>query len=364
MLAGAVGKNDSYSDRVIDGIYASIVEAASVPDLQRLLSRALDTPASTMIRIDDGVVPVSWIGFDPGSTEAYHQHYYRTDPWIAAGMTLPPGVGINVERLVSRDSYLKSEFYHDFMRIHGNATQLMGLMFPGDEARYSLTFMRVGGQPDFREDDEQRFARWSGHLRRAFRTRERIDRQRLEATGPDSLRADADVVHVLVNSDLAVRWMNRGDLSATPGIVVRQRPAGPARLEALAPHTHGDLLRAVHDATRRYPALSGAVRLGKDFILVDPCHWPGGGEPLALIHVPDRPAVEARAVERACGLFGLTAAEASLCRRLMRGDTVEEHATAMGLSAWTVRTHLRNVFGKTGTGRQAELVALLHRLAR
>lgn len=362
MLAGAMAKRNVRADEVIEGIYASVLEASSVPELQQLLSKTLDAPASTMMRLDGGVVPVSWLGFEPGTTDGYRDYYYQTDPWIAAGMTMPLGIGINVERLVPRASYLNSEFYQDFMRQHGNATQLMGMIFAADRARYSLTFMRVNGQRDFEETEERRFRRWAPHLRRAFATRERLDRQMRDGVGSDALRADTGAVHVLVNADLLVRWMSREDLSATPGVAIRHRPAGPMRLEVLASHTHAELLHAVHDACLRQPALSGAVRLGNDFILVDPC--PAAGESLALLHLPDRPAVEARAVERATGLFHLTSAEAALCRRLMHGDTVEAHAETLGLSTWTVRTHLRNVFGKTGTSRQAELVALLYRLAR
>lgn len=365
-----MAKRSTQSDEVVDGIYASVLESSSVFEMQLLLSETLDAPASTMLRVDDGVTPISWVGFDPGTPASYSQHYYRTDPWIAAGMTMPLGVGVNVERLVPRERYLQSEFYQDFMRQHGDATQLMGLMFAADDARYSLTFMRVKGQRDFEEAEETRFARWSPHLRRAFATRERLERQARDGPGADAMRADTDVVHVLVDGDLRVRWMSRDDLSATPGVTVRHRPAGPMRLEALGSHTQQALVHAVHEATGRSPPVSGAVRLGDDFILVDPCPGAGsdcgggGGEPLALVHLPDRAAVEARAVERACGLFHLTSAEAALCRRLIHGDTMEAHAAAMGLSTWTVRTHLRNVFGKTGTSRQAELVALLYRLAR
>ena len=364
MLAGAMAKRNSGSDGVIDGIYASVLEPSSVFEMQRLLSETLDAPASTMLRIDGDVTPVSWVGFDPAMSASYLDYYHGTDPWIAAGMTLPLGTGVNVERLVPRQTYLSSEFYQDFMRGHGDATQLMGLMFAADDARYSLTFMRVKGQPDFEEAEERRFARWSPHLRRAFTTRERLERQKRDAVGSDALRADTDVVHLLVNADLCVRWMSRDDLSATPLVMLRQRPAGPMRLEAIGSRTHAELHHAVRDATDRRSALSGAVRLGDDFILIDPCPGASDGEPLALVHLPNRLAVEARAVERATGLFQLTSAEAALCRRLMHGDTMEAHADAMGVSTWTVRTHLRNVFGKTGTSRQAELVALLYRLAR
>lgn len=364
MMAGAMSSRGDHPDEAVDGIYASIVDASSIHDLHRSLSETLGAPISAMMRIDDNVTPVSSLGFDPTAMQSYHDHYHRTDPWIAAGMTLPLGMGVNVERLVPRDMYLESEFYRDFMRDHGDATQLMGVMFATGNSRYSLTFMRVGGQADFEEAQERRFARWSPHLRRAFATRERLDRQRRGVDDPVAMGADADVVHVLVTSDLSVCWMSREDLDATPGVVVRHRPAGRPRLEALSSSTQHMLLRTVAEATGRGPRLSGAVRLGEDFILIDPYPWNVGRDALALIHLPDRRAVEARAVERATGLFGLTAAEAGLCRRLMRGDTIERHADALGLSAWTVRTHLRNVFGKTGTGRQAELVALLHRLAR
>lgn len=364
MLAGAMAKRNAAADGVIDGIYASVLESSSVFEMQRLLGETLDTPASTMLRIDGGVTPVSWLGFDPGTPAGYSEYYYQTDPWIAAGMTMPLGVGINVERLVPRAHYLNSEFYQDFMCQHGDATQLMGVMFAADEARYSLTFMRVKGQPDFEEEEEERFARWSPHLRRAFATRERLERQVRDGAGSEAWRADSDVVHVLVDEDLGIRWMSCEDLSATPGVVARHRPVGRARLEAFGSHTQHALLHAVHDATSRSPPLSSAVRLGEDFILVDPCPGTGKTEALALLHLPDRPAIEARAVERAAGLFHLTSAEAALCRRLMHGDTIEAHADAMALSTWTVRTHLRNVFGKTGTSRQAELVALLYRLAR
>ncbi|MGY2051834.1 helix-turn-helix transcriptional regulator [Methylobacterium sp. JK268] len=66
------------------------------------------------------------------------------------------------------------------------------------------------------------------------------------------------------------------------------------------------------------------------------------------------------AMERA---FGLTPAEARLAVHLARGATLAEVAEQHGLSVHTVRTQLAAVFGKTGTGRQAELVALVLRLA-
>jgi DNA-binding CsgD family transcriptional regulator len=57
--------------------------------------------------------------------------------------------------------------------------------------------------------------------------------------------------------------------------------------------------------------------------------------------------------------FGLSAAEVRLARRIGRGETVRDIASAERMSVETIRTRLKSVFGKTGTHRQAELALLV-----
>jgi len=57
--------------------------------------------------------------------------------------------------------------------------------------------------------------------------------------------------------------------------------------------------------------------------------------------------------------FGLTPAEARLVLRLMSGDSLHSAAKALGIQYETVRTHLKSIFQKTGTRRQAELVIVV-----
>jgi DNA-binding CsgD family transcriptional regulator len=59
--------------------------------------------------------------------------------------------------------------------------------------------------------------------------------------------------------------------------------------------------------------------------------------------------------------FGLTPAEARLVLRLVAGDSLRSAAKALGIKYETVRTHLKSVFQKTRTRRQAELVILVLR---
>jgi len=62
-------------------------------------------------------------------------------------------------------------------------------------------------------------------------------------------------------------------------------------------------------------------------------------------------------------LFGFTAAETQLAIELARGRNLLDIARTRKLSRTTVRSHLASLFIKTQTGRQAELVALLGRVA-
>jgi DNA-binding CsgD family transcriptional regulator len=59
--------------------------------------------------------------------------------------------------------------------------------------------------------------------------------------------------------------------------------------------------------------------------------------------------------------FGLTGAEARVLAGLLSGRTLVETAAALGISTSTAKSHLENIFMKTGVSRQAELVRLATR---
>jgi len=58
-------------------------------------------------------------------------------------------------------------------------------------------------------------------------------------------------------------------------------------------------------------------------------------------------------------LYGLTDAEARLLQALIVGKKLETVSEDFGVSMNTVRSHLKQVFRKTGTNRQPELVSLV-----
>lgn len=83
------------------------------------------------------------------------------------------------------------------------------------------------------------------------------------------------------------------------------------------------------------------------------------GESLAAVLVtdPDR-RVETRE-KMLRRLYELSPTEARLAILLMKGMSREQAAAELGRALNTVRAHLRQIFAKTGTSRQGELIALL-----
>jgi DNA-binding CsgD family transcriptional regulator len=59
------------------------------------------------------------------------------------------------------------------------------------------------------------------------------------------------------------------------------------------------------------------------------------------------------------GLFDLTATEAKITSKISDGITIDQIADVMKVSKETIRTHLKNIFSKTGVNRQSQLVALI-----
>ena len=72
----------------------------------------------------------------------------------------------------------------------------------------------------------------------------------------------------------------------------------------------------------------------------------------AALHTPSPPEVIAKT-------YKLTPSELRVLLAIIQVAGVSETADALGISENTVKTHLRRLFDKTGTGRQADLVKLV-----
>ncbi|MCV6978999.1 helix-turn-helix transcriptional regulator [Mycolicibacterium pulveris] len=83
------------------------------------------------------------------------------------------------------------------------------------------------------------------------------------------------------------------------------------------------------------------------------------GTPAALVIVVDPDRNPLPTVEALIRRYGLTRTEAEVARRVLDGDGLGPIARERSVSITTIRTHMKHIFEKTGTRRQAELVRLI-----
>lgn len=82
-------------------------------------------------------------------------------------------------------------------------------------------------------------------------------------------------------------------------------------------------------------------------------------DPIVMIMVCDPKQRKRLSPEALSGVFGLTPTEAQIACAFAEGKRSDAIAIQFGISATTVAFHKRNLFQKTNTNRQADLIALL-----
>ncbi|OKO76347.1 hypothetical protein AC629_33000 [Bradyrhizobium sp. NAS80.1] len=142
---------------------------------------------------------------------------------------------------------------------------------------------------------------------------------------------DADAHRELADA-IAVAQHNEAEIGSAGIGVALGGSGGEPSIAHVLPLAHGDL------RTRLVPQASAAV---------------------FITRAEDKPAGNLQAVADS---FGLTPAEARVLEQLAGGATVAEAAQDLGTSLYTAKTHLARIFSKTGAARQADLIALVHRL--
>jgi DNA-binding CsgD family transcriptional regulator len=109
------------------------------------------------------------------------------------------------------------------------------------------------------------------------------------------------------------------------------------------------------DDGRRLMALISSVQGADQGALVGQAD-DGAAAMLLLSDCADRKEIPAPWIMHA---FGLTSAEARVALSTATGASVPDTARRLKIAPSTVRTHLRGVFAKTGTHRQADLARLI-----
>lgn len=299
----------------------------------------------------------------------YADSYFQSDPFVG----LPPLAPVTLHEYLGERRLADSEYYQQFLKPAGTH-YILGADIPC-EAGFTLRFRVARGQvgQDFDEDDKAFTRLLIPHFSQVGNVIGQYDHLKSEQRVYGGAMEQLAVGSLLVKADGTICGSNRiADevLNEADGIAVER-----SRLaidDARIAREFNQALRSMCDVStqeqRPTPTVlriqrpSGKADLGLVMRPVkhDP-YLPGAESAVAavLMSDPDRAGLISEAALR--DLFELTRMEALLARRLAEGLSVTEAADALGIAVNTARSHLRAIFEKTGTQRQAQLIRLVLR---
>jgi DNA-binding CsgD family transcriptional regulator len=311
-------------------------------------------------------------GMQQKFTDSYNQHYSRLNVWRDHGARgYVKGRIVFDEQLYPRQLLKRTEFYNDMLLPNGGTHSAAGVIERRGETALVLTGLRDDSREPFGPEEGRTLEHLLPHLARAFVTQERL--AALEG-GERALNALSLGV-VLLASDARAVFSNRAAddlLRSDDGLRLRN-----GRLVASSFETDAALQRIV-----RYAIAPGdSIGCPPDVVVVRtsgrrPYHlaatplrrrpgpFAGIPAPVALVLVTDperQRSVGSSALKQA---YGLTSREADVALTLAEGEPLQQVADRLEMQYETARTHLRRILSKTGTSRQAELIALLERMSR
>jgi DNA-binding CsgD family transcriptional regulator len=304
----------------------------------------------------------------------YREHHWRHDLWRHAleRQRIPVGRAFAGHQIVHYGDLIKSEMYNDALRGYGLFDICGGRIFAHGNQGAAISLMRARGRPFYNEREVARLGAVLPHMARAFKIRLQLGdlaRQR------DAFAAMADA---FADGALLVGMNGLVVHASAKAQVLLDASDGPLRLE------RGRLRARDPAADRRLQALfarrGGTARLGEPAVIPLPCGSSSASKRLKLlptalpgglfaligsgyVAVIERPAPAGDAVERAAARYALTRAECELLGELVSGHALVDSAARLDRSLNTVRNQLQAIFAKTGTHRQAELVAKVLRCA-
>lgn len=312
---------------------------------------------------------------EPGDGRIFGRHFAKGLPW---GAFVQPAF---CERfgwgrdLLPDAAVPDTDFYREWMRRQGLAPEgPIAHVIAAEGARplASIAIFRRERCRPFRRDDVAFADRLVPHLARAYRLhaelrRGRGDRQAfrhyLDRLAVGVVLLDADGRPVVVNE------FARRLLASEDGLFVDER--GP---RAADPDESARLRELVSAAARRAlgeSAEAGELRLSLSrpsgrrplSLLIGPLlsgpEGTGPGDPVVGLYASDPEAVPVPAEAALREVFHLTPAEADLVRYLANGHRLREAAELRGITLNTARTHLKQIFQKTHTERQSDLVRVV-----
>ena len=364
-------------EALIYRIHAAAGHRQSWRDAMAGLRGLLRGRAAFLARHDFAAGRGEWLFESPASPAvraAYAAEHSARNPWFISSLDYRPGRVMTGEDLIGTRALRRTDFYRHYLKPQGLLHRLCGVVSRRDDVVYHADVLRGRAQPPFDDEDRALFGALLRHLSVSFENHRRLVDGRGENRALRAVMDRIDSAVFVVDADGRVLLANsrcEGLLQEFEGLEVRtEHIVATSRAEN----------RALREAIAEVAALPGSSRAAARILTISS---PRGLHPLVLSIAPaghgrpDAPDAGHPAallvarnphptfdLERCAfaSIFELTPAQTRLAGAILAGHSLAGASRALQVSENTVRSHLKQIYQKTHTHSQIELVHLHSRI--
>ena len=359
-----------------DLAYGTIANPAGWQDLSLALRDTIQSNVAAAYTVDKRFGRISYFvgadGLDEPAQAAYESHFSRMCPWNDAAAAIRSG-----ETLASSNETFTQPQYQEYFNDFWNQADLghtLGLkVYEDRDTVYQIVVPRGTGQPAYTTSEKQILQQLYPAFSQNFTIAQQIQQARQAA-----LQSQA-VLDAIGHSLLVVDQSKRiTDLNQHAETLLQQHNFLAIRREQLViadltlQQKLDELIgRALSQPDSGVTPIAGSLTLpDRSTLLVLPMRYPSATiqgrtiekQSAIIVMLPPYPHVSTRTL--LSKLYQLTPREVDITLMLARGNTSAVIARELGLSKYTVRTHIKRVQSKTSSRSQTELLAKLFQLAR
>lgn len=351
--------------RIVSRIYAAAVTPEYWDPVIRDVVGTLDGKSAALVGADGSSRWHVGAILAPEAAKSYAEYYSRIDNVLAAVEKGPVGAVRAGGELIA--AKLNTEFHADWIRPNEFDDGLFVRLNSGTTTSCFVVASPRRSESFATPERIKLMSGLVGHLQQAVRTQAKL---------ADLTQSRADLAAALEAIRHGVIVVGPGGEAMHLNSAAENMLRSKDGMHILSGHIgadSADIERQLHRAL--HVAISGDgsdVRSGRSFtcqrpsgkrpyvIHVLPLHRaqsaeiPRGPTALVLIIDPEHETQPAAALLRQ--LYDFTNTESEIALRLTRGDDLKQISDALSVSPWTVRTHLKHLFDKTDTHRQAALI--------
>jgi DNA-binding CsgD family transcriptional regulator len=310
-------------------------------------------------------------GLQPGFAQSYFEKYIKYDPTTVGQFVLDVEEVYSVTDFLSLEELFESRFYKEFLKPHGWLDRIGATLEKSATTFAACVVFRTEQQGPADEGARTRMQILVPHIRRAAQIGNVID---LHESKADSFAALFDSLAdgvLLVDARARIVFANTAaQAMLADGNILRDAGGKLSALDSAADRS----LRSVFAAALGGDAEVGVEGVALPLLSKGDNQWlahilplTSGARRRAGIEYSATAAVFVRNVQldtppllkTVATLYRLTPRESRVLQALVEVGGVPAVADELGVSAATVRTHVKNLFEKTGMRRQADLVKLI-----